>query len=441
MRELARRTAPVWALVAALAATSASITAAALQAAPTRDHGLTIKAVPDPILSGTSAVVYGQLKGPKNANRKVVLHRRFGGTRAFSAVRSTETDAEGFYEFAFGPEKLTSNQSWFVTSPGAGSVHSRTVSEWVASGLTVEASSSGEAGRPLTFAGQVSPAGVHAGEQVQLQEQLGAGWQTVAHATIGASSSYSTTKSFALPGAHTLRAVLSGDARNLRGISDPATVVIQQTENLSFTIGASSPVISDGHSETISGVLLGPGATTPLPGTSVTLWAHGVGGEYAPAGSTVTATNGTYSFTTMPSANELYQVRTTSASPAPRLTAPLFVAVQPVLTPLVVPPATARIGQVATFAGTIAPDEAGHAVELEERSSKAGFHVVEAGVVTAGSAYSLGYMLASAGAQQFRVLLPSAAGNLAVASIPVTIEVSVPPIAQLPTSAFAAGAL
>lgn len=95
---------------------------------------------------------------------------------------------------------------------------------------------------------------------------------------------------------------------------------------------------------------------------------------------------------------------------------------------------------MATFAGTIAPDEHGHAVELEERSSKAGFHVVEAGVVTAGSAYSLGYMLASAGAQQFRVLLPSAAGNLAVASIPVTIEASVPPIAQLPTSAFAARA-
>jgi hypothetical protein len=54
--------------------------------------------------------------------------------------------------------------------------------------------------------------------------------------------------------------------------SDLVTVVIEQTENPSFTISTTAPIIVIGQSTIISGRLFAPGSSsTPLPATSVTL--------------------------------------------------------------------------------------------------------------------------------------------------------------------------
>jgi uncharacterized cupredoxin-like copper-binding protein len=107
-------------------------------------------------------------------------------------------------------------------------------------------------------------------------------------------------------------------------VSDTLTLVIQQAQHLTFTINTSNPVIVAGQSVTISGKLNAPGSSSGLAATSVTLWAHPQGGRtFSPVGSTLTGSDGGYSFSENPTGNEVYQARTTSTTPS-RMTAQLF---------------------------------------------------------------------------------------------------------------------
>ncbi len=46
------------------------------EAAPHHNHGLTIAATPDPITAGEGVLIYGQLKGPNNAGKRIWLFHR-----------------------------------------------------------------------------------------------------------------------------------------------------------------------------------------------------------------------------------------------------------------------------------------------------------------------------------------------------------------------------
>jgi hypothetical protein len=291
---------------------------------------------------------------------------------------------------------------------------------------------SGAADHPLTFTGQIAPATGHAGEPVLLQEQAGEtgnGWRTIGRGVIEASSDYSITHDFRRPGGFDLRAVFVGDARNTRAQSDPLTVVINQTERPAFTINTSAPTIEVGSPVTISGVLRQPGSSSiPLPAKSVTLWGHEPGGAYAPITATVTGADGSYSFTEMPSHNEVYQVRTTFTG---RMTSQLFEGVADAVT--ISPSSTsAKVGQTETFTGTVTPDIAGHAVYLERLGIDGHFQIVSTGVATASSAYEFKTTLGTPGTKTFRVRVPGGEGNVNGVSPALAITVRLPELSSLP---------
>ena len=160
---------------------------------------LTINATPNPIIAGEAVLIYGQLNAPSHGGQKIVLDQRVDPAGSFTTAETAVTNAAGFYEFTSPGGALTSNRSWFVSSPVAGSPHSRTVHELVASTLTLASSAAtGETNHPLTFTGQVVPTGVHAGEHVVLQKQIGTTgntWKPIAKGTIDASSSFSISRS------------------------------------------------------------------------------------------------------------------------------------------------------------------------------------------------------------------------------------------------------
>jgi hypothetical protein len=426
-----------WRLAMAGAVLAAAVGAANVVSAAGTSAKLTINATPNPIIAGEAVLVYGQLNAPIPGGHKIVLHERIDPAGSFTTVGTAVTNAAGFYEFTSTGDAVTSNRSWFASSPIAGSPHSRTVHELVASTLTLASSAtSGETNHPLTFTGQVLPTGVHTGEQVVLQKQTGATghtWKSIAKGTIDASSSYSISRTFLLPGALDLRVFLAGDTHNTAAASDSLTAVIQQAENPTFSINTSQPTITVGQPTTISGRLFTPGSTSvALPATSVTLWGREAGGSYAPITSTKTGSDGSYGFTQSPSHNETYQVRTTFAPPARRRTAQLFEGVADQTT-IDTASTNSLVGTTQTFTGTVTPDKAGNTIDLEELGSDGHFHTIKTGLITPSSAYSFTWTFGAPGTKTFRVAVPGGNTNIKGISPAIAIAVALPPVASLPT--------
>ena len=107
-----------------------------------------------------------------------------------------------------------------------------------------------------------------------LQEQRGSSddWQTLKSGRLDANSNYSIAYRWRRPGERDVRVVFRSDDRNLRGVSDPVTVDIQQAQVPGFTISSSAPITDEGTTVAISGVLDQAGTTTPEPNTVVQLW-------------------------------------------------------------------------------------------------------------------------------------------------------------------------
>ncbi|MBV9007219.1 MAG: hypothetical protein JO181_21315 [Solirubrobacterales bacterium] len=412
----------------------------AASAAPRHNHGLTINATPNPIITGDAVLIYGQLNGADSAGRTIVLYHRINPRPYFTVVGVTKTNSFGFYEFTRAEDVVLTNRSWFVRAPGLpGNVHSRTVHERVAAALSLTASSTtGDTGHPVVFSGHVDPVGFHVGEPVYLQEQDSSGdWHTLKVGLIGGGSNYSISYRFRAPDTYTLRVLFRGDDRNIAAASDSVSVDIDQTQNPTFTINTSDPIISAGQSATISGVLYYPqaSATSPLlpePNIDVTLFGRVLGQSRAVAlGTTATGTNGGYSFTVSPQNNTEYFVRTTFAPV--RRTASLFEGVQDVVT-LTPSSSSSVVGQKVTFTGTVAPDKAGHLIELQRLGKDGDFHTVAIGVINFASAYRFGWRFGNSGSFTFRTRVPSDRQNVSGVSSPVTITVALPPVASLPTT-------
>ncbi len=94
------------------------------EAAPHHNHGLTIAATPDPITAGEGVLIYGQLKGPNNAGKRIWLFHRINPAARFTPVSVTRTNASGLYEFVRADGVVKSNRNWFVLGPD--NTHSRT---------------------------------------------------------------------------------------------------------------------------------------------------------------------------------------------------------------------------------------------------------------------------------------------------------------------------
>jgi hypothetical protein len=262
-------------------------------------------------------------------------------------------------------------------------------------------------------------------------------WHTLNAGLIGAGSNYSISYRFRIPDTYTLRVLFRGDDRNIAAASDIVSVDIDQTQNRTFTINTSNPIISVGQSAIISGVLYLPQAeaSSPLlpdPNVDVTLFGRALGQSTVVAlGTTATGANGGYSFTVSPQNNTEYFVRTTFAPPSYRRTASLFEGVQDVVT-LSTSSSASMVGQKVTFTGTVAPDKAGHLIELQRLGKDGDFHTVAIGVINIASAYRFVWRFGNSGTFTFRTRVASDGQNVSGASPPVTITVTLPPVTSLP---------
>jgi hypothetical protein len=422
---------------------SASIIAAlpvsAVAHGPRHNHGVTIAVTPNPIDAGESVLIYGQLNAQRRGHQVIALYHRVSPSRGFTLIQTTRSLDNGFYVFRRADGVVTTNRGWFVRALGLpGNVHSRTVRERVSALVSLAASAAPTANgydtnHRVVFTGHVFPN--HAFERVALQVQTatsGDDWHTIKTGRLGPASNFAISYRFRVPDAYEVRAVFTGDRRNLRGESDSVPVTVQQTEVPDFLINTSAPLIDYGSSATISGVLDLAGTSTPDPGVSVTLWGHAADQPFHTIGlPTVTGTDGSYSFTVTPGSNTVYQVRTTFNPPATRHTARLFEGVRDVLS-MQASSLISLVGGTVTFSGTVSPDRAGHVIYLQRLGADGDWHRVATSFVKADSTYSFGWTFGYPGGHAFRARIPGDPKNVAGASAPVTVTVAVPPVTSLP---------
>jgi len=420
-------------LACALCALAGAAVPSIAGAGPIHNRGLTIHAVPHHIIAGESVLIFGQLKGPGHANQLITLYHRINPNPGFTVIGQTRTNANGQYEFTRQEGIVDTNREWFVRGPGT--THSHTVHERVDALVSLAASSAGGLTRhPIVFSGHVTPD--HRGGVVALQQQKGSSddWHTIKAARIGPGSNYTISHAWRVPGAYDVRVKFRGDARNTSAVSDITSVVIEQTEVPGFSINTSDPIVQNGQSVTISGVLDSPGSTTGEPTTSVSLLAKvpQSGGPFRVVSSTMTGADGSYSFANVQSTtNELYQVRTTFAPR--RHTAVLFQGVQDVVT-MSASSSTSTVDGHIVFTGNVTPDKAGHAIYLQKLGKDGDWHTVEVRFLNNASTFQFGWTFGTAGTKEFRARITGGPANVGGASAPVTIVVSQPPLSTLPTS-------
>ena len=420
--------------LAVLASLLAAVTAAAAptvaSAAPKHNHDLTIRAVPSRIIAGDPILIYGHLSGPDNADQLIRLYHKVNPHLGYSLIGTTQTNASGFYEFTRADGIVMTNRSWFVRGPD--SSHSRTVHESVEALVSLNSTTTNvDTRHDVAFFGAVQPS--HPFQRIWLQVRNGSGddWHTVKGGFTRAGSGYRIDYRWSLPGSYDVRTVLSGDSRNMRSYSDPASLLVQQAQRPYFSINSSSPVIRYGSSAVISGVLDKTGTGTPDAGVPVTLLARNAGGVYSAVATSTTGSNGAYSFTQLPTENTLYVVQVTLN--AHRRTSALYEAVRDVVSGMP-SSSTAPAGSTITFSGSVLPGKAGDAVYLQRRSADGDYHTVAVSSLNGLSAYSISWTLGDAGTDTFRVRVLADRFNAGGASDPMAITVTQPPVSTLPTA-------
>ncbi len=420
-------------LAGALTALAPAAFPSSAGAASQVNHGLSIRAVPHQIIAGESVLIYGRLSGPNHAHRTIRLYHRINPSPRFSIIGVARTDAHGLYEFTRAEGIVKSNRSWFVRGPGF--TNSSIVHERVAALVSLAASSGdGLTRHAITFSGSVSPN--HAGAPVVLQTDTGNrnDWQTLRRSRIAPDSTYQIPYSWRVPGAHDVRVVFPGDARNTAGVSDPVTVVIQQSQQADFTINSLAPIVPNGSPYTIAGTLYQPGGATPEPNTSVSLFAALPGtNSYHEVTTAITDSSGNYSFAGLTSStNKRYQARATFA-PARDASAVVFEGVQDVVT-MSPSSKTSAVGGHVTFSGSVSPGKSGHVIYLQKFGQDGAWHTVAARTVTAASTFSFDWTFGAAGAKEFRARITGGAANVGAASPQVVVDVTQPPVTALPAS-------
>ncbi len=405
-------------------------------AAPRHNHHLTIAATPNPVPAGDGVVIYGRLLGGTVADQPIVLYHHISDShQGYTVIQTTTTDPSGFYEFTRAEGVVLTNRSWFVRGPNGS--HSRTVYERVIALVSViPSSTSTDTNTPVTFTGSVTPN--HRFERVVLQQENGSSddWSNLKTGFLDGSSTYSIAYRWRRPGTHDVRVVFPGDFRNLRGVSSPATIVVQQAQVPDFTINTSDPIVDQGNSATISGVLYMPGSTTaPDQGIPIQLWGRSAHQSHfvVLADGATSMNDGSYSFTEQGLAtNTVYYVATLPLSHTKRRhTALLFEGVRDVLK-FQSSTGSATTGQTVTFSGTVLPDKAGHSIYLQKLGKDGDWHTVEVGTVRNDSTFQFNWTIGSPGNHEFRARITSDAANVGAASAPVVVTATTPPASSLP---------
>ncbi|HEY2772218.1 MAG TPA: hypothetical protein VGI87_16700 [Solirubrobacteraceae bacterium] len=413
-----------------LVAFAVCATAGIADAAPRHNDGLTINATPNPIQAGEGVLIYGQLTGSDIGNQTITLYHRVNPSHRFVPIGRMQTNSFGFYEFTRPEGLVYSNRSWFVRGPDTS--HSRTIHEQVQALVSLRADRTVTDTRTsITFSGHVTPN--HASQSVFLQVQRGNGdeWRTVASDRLNASSDYTISRAWRIPGARVVRTVLRRDDRNVRSPSDPIAIIVQQAQVPDFTISSSDPVIGVGQPATISGTLYTSGTKQPEPNTPVTLCGRTAGEPFACDTAGVTGADGSYRFAVTPEHNEVYFVETTL--PPHRHTAKLFEGVRDAVS-LTASTASAPAGQTVTFSGSVTPSQAGDTVYLQRLGADGDWHTVGVHTVAANSTFQFARDFGNAGTKTFRAWVLPDPANLGGASASVVVNITLPPVSTLPAA-------
>ncbi len=423
------------ALACSFAALGVALVPGVASAAPRHNHQLTIAATPNPVPAGEGVLIYGQLKGADSGGQTIVLyHHLVDSGMGYTRVAATITNPSGFYEFTRAEGVVYTNRDWFVRGPNGS--HSRTVHEFVNALVSITPpTASTDTAHPVMFTGTVTPD--HAFQRVFLQQQIGSSddWKTLERGFLDAGSNYSISYRWRRPGEHDVRVVLPSDRRNLRGVSDVASVIVEQAQVPDFTINSSAPITPEGSSVTISGILYEPGTTTPEPNAVVQLWGRNAfQSTFTVLADATTGMDGSYSFNQAGlTTNTVYFVATMPLAHVKRRhTARLYQGVQDMVT-MQSNTIVAVVGQTVTFIGTVIPDKAGHVIYLQKFGKDGDWHTVEVRFVRNDSTFQFGWTFGAQGTFKFRARITSDGANVGAASTPpVTITVTTPPASSLP---------
>jgi hypothetical protein len=417
---------PVLTAAAALLALAPTGAAAAKHAGSTGCH-VSIYAEPHVVTSGEAVQVFGALScpgGAGTANQAVTVYERTAGTGGFKIIGTVTTGAGGVYSIT--PAAITTNSFFYARAVGARSGNRAVkVAPVVTLGGPPDFSQlrTGLRNR-VTFTGTVTPA--DAGAVIVLQRENATSfeeWIPIQLGVVGPGGSFSLTHTFVVPGDADLRVVVRARAHGkfgIRGISNTLSYEISQAQNPKLTINASADPISYGQSVTLTGILAG-GANQKL-----TLVGHTHGQPGTKMGETTTNGSGEYTFVEKPLVNTSYRVTAGGIG-----SAVLFEGVKYVLT-AGASATTVQAGHALTFSGTVTPGHVGHIVYLErENAFGGGYHVVDIGVVSPSSTYTINHFVFGSGKEVFRIKVPGDPENQGVSSSLFPIEVTPAPPGSL----------
>ena len=382
-----------------------------------RRHGkcrVSLEASAYVVSAGETVALLGRVSCPEGtdgAGEQITIYRRDGASRtALAALATTTSGEDGSYQLTTPP--LTS-KSVFVASSALGGKARATIRVTPTVTLTGPATAGAElasrAGRAhgpnrFTFSGTVTPAGE--GGHVALQSEYlvpGERWHTIGRGRLDSQGRFSISRGFLAPGEVEVR-VLSHVRGQLIAASDTLTYDIAEAQNPQLTIQTSADPALSGGSVTITGVAAG------ASGQALTLQARTRAGSFATVATSISETDGAYSFTVAPRENTTYRVRSADA-----VSAALFEGVRYSLSALA-PAGPLQTGVQASFSGAVLTAPPGQPVYLErangEEAAGARFRVVATGNVDSVFSYTIPYAFRRAGSYSMRVRVPASADLL-----------------------------
>lgn len=417
----------------ALALLGGIIAAGIASAAPSHNNGLTISAIPNPVIAGEGVLVNGRLFGSGNGDQQITLYHHVSGSHTgYTRVAVTTTDPSGYFEFLRPEGLIYTNRAWYVRGPDGS--RSQTVHERVMALVSIAASTTNpDTDRAVVFHGHVTPNQQF--EQVLLQQRIGSSddWRTLGRTTLDPGSNYFVAHRWRRPGSHDVRVLFRGNRRDARSSSDVVTVQVQQAQIPGFTISSSDPIVPTGGSATISGTLDKHGSSKPDPDTLVQLWGRTPDQRFQVLADGVTGGDGGYSFNRSGlTTNTIYFVATMPGTHSPHAhTARLYQGVKDAVT-MQTGSSNVSSGQTVTFTGMVLPDSAGRVIALQTLGQDGDWHTIELGIVQPDSAFQFTRTIGSPGSSQFRARIASDEDNIGSASAPVKVVAAAAPASSLP---------
>jgi hypothetical protein len=391
---------------------------------------------------GESVTLFGHINcaSPAGAAQVKIFKRSSFGPHPLGLAGAATVEAGGAFKFETTP---TANTVYYAVLPG---VASKRKTVRVAPAVTLEGPKSAQlfTGKGeflgalphalsrllnrVKFSGTVKPA--YLGEVVALQRSSAVAseeWRRIAIGVVtslaGGEGHYTIAHTFAAPGDANIRAVAHPRIGYVPGASSALSYVISQAQNPALTIEAAAgadPILA-GQSVTIQGVAAGQA------GKTVTLFARGAGGHFAPVAQTTAGAGGAYKFTQTPPHNTFYR-----ASDAVTQSAVMFEGVKYVIAPAPSGASSAQQGAPVVFSGKVSPARAGHVIYLERQNpSGLGFHVVQVATVAPDGSYSLSRGFLAPGTARLRVKIPGDPENQGASTAVVTVTITPAPPGSL----------